>query len=138
MKQEEKMSFVDAIEKEILDLENGKHWSICHCNNLPNKERPIKAIWSFKRKRKPDCMLLKHKARLCAYGGMQQWGESYWETYSPVVNMLTVRLILAIAKIHNLDSKAIDFVLVFPQADFKEDIWMQMPVGSQIDGQTKS
>ena len=109
-----KMSFVDDMDKEILDHKNSEHWSIVHRNTLPNKARPIKAIWYFKRKRKPDGALLKHKARLCANGGMQQWGDSYWETYSPVVNMLTVRLILAIAKIHNLDSKAINFVLAFP------------------------
>ena len=52
--------------------------------------------------------------------------------------MLTVRLILAIAKIHNIDSKAIDFFLAFPQAYLKEDIWMQLPVGFQIDGQTEA
>ena len=126
------------MEKEILDHENGKHWSIVHRNTLPNKAQPIKAIWSFKRKQNPDGELLKHKARLCAHGGMQQWGDRYWETYSPVVNMLTVRLILAIAKIHNIDSKAIYFVLAFPQADLKEDIRMQLPVGFQIDGQTKA
>ena len=51
--------------------------------------------------------------------------------------MLTVRLILAIAKIHNLDSKYIDFVLAFPQADLEEEIWMQLPIGLQIDGQTE-
>ena len=62
----------------------------------------------------------------------------HWETYSPVVNMLTVRLILAIAKIHNIDSKAINFVLALPQADLKEDIWMQLPVGFQIDNQTEA
>jgi hypothetical protein len=53
------------------------------------------------------------------------------------LNMLTVRLILALAKIHNLDSKAIDFVLAFPQADLEEDIWMQLPIGFQVDGQTE-
>ena len=42
---------------------------------------------------------------------------------------LAVRLILAIAKIHNLDSKAINFVLAFPQVDLEEDIWMQLPIG---------
>ena len=119
MKQEDKMSFVDAMEKEILDHENGEQWSIVHRNTLPKKAWPIKAIWSFKRKQNPDGELLKHKARLCAHGGMQQWGGSYWETYSPVVNMLTVRLILAIAKIHNLDSKAINVVLAFPRANLK-------------------
>ena len=138
MRQEDKLSFVDAMEKEILDHEEGCHWSIVHRSTLPNTARPIKAIWSFKRKRKPDGELLKHKARLCAHGGMQQWGDSYWETYSPVVNMLTVRLILAISKRHNLDSKAIDFVLAFPQADLEEDIWMQLPIGFQVEGQTEA
>ena len=124
MKQEDKMSFVAAMEKEIYNHKNGKHWSVVHRSTLPNKTRPIKAIWSFKRKRKPDGELLKHKARLCAHGGMQQWGNSYWETYSLVVNMLTVCLILALAKLHNLDSKAIDLFLAFPHADLEEDIWM--------------
>ena len=89
MKQEDKLSFVDAMDKEILDHKNGEHWSIIHCNTLPNKARPIKAICSFKPKQNPDGELLKHKARLCAHGGMQKWGDSCWETYSPVVNMLT-------------------------------------------------
>ena len=55
---------------------------------------------------------------------MKQWGDRYWETYSPVINMLYVRLILAIAKLHNLNLKAIDFLLAFPQADLEEDKWM--------------
>ncbi len=57
--------------------------------------KPIKAIWSFKRKRYPDGRILKHKARLCAHCGMQTWGEKYWETYAPVVNWLSVRMMLA-------------------------------------------
>jgi len=54
---------------------------------------------------------------VCAHGGMQQWDDNYWETYSPVVSMLSVRILLSIAKIYKLDSKAIYFVLAFPQAD---------------------
>ena len=37
MKQEDKMSFVDAMEKEILDHENGEHWSIVHRNTPPQQ-----------------------------------------------------------------------------------------------------
>ena len=29
-------------------------------------------------------------------------------------------------------------MLAFPQADLKEDIWMQLPVGFQVDGQTEA
>ena len=52
--------------------------------------------------------------------------------------MLSVRLILAIAKLHNLDSKAIDLLLAFPQADLEEDIWMYLPIGFQVDGLTEA
>jgi hypothetical protein len=91
--------------------------------------KTIQAIWSFKRKRYPNGTLNKHKERLCAHGGMQQWGISYWEMHSPVVNMLTVRLLLALCNIHGLHSKSIDFVLAFPQADLDVDIWMKLPMG---------
>jgi hypothetical protein len=85
-----------------------------------------------------DGTLNKHKARICVHGGMQQWGENYWETYSPVVDMLTVRLILAIAHIHKLDSKSIDFVLAFPQAKLDVDIWMDLPLGMVPDHDEKN
>ena len=91
--------------------------------------KTIQAIWSFKRKRYPDGTLNKHKVRLCAHGGMQQWGVSYWETHSPVVNMLTVCLLLALCNIHGLHSKSINFVLAFPQADLDIDFWMELPMG---------
>jgi hypothetical protein len=76
-------------------------------------QKSIKAIWSFKRKRFPEGCLSKHKARLCAHGGMQRWGKTYCETYLPVVNMISVKLLLVMAKIHGLELKTIDFVLVF-------------------------
>ena len=131
MKQDDKIYFVDAKEKEISDHKSGKDWSIFHRDALPNIARPIKSICSFKRKHKSDVELLKHKARKYAHGGMLRWGDIHWETYSPVVNMLTVRLILAIDKLYNLDSKAIDFVLAFPEADLEEDIF-------QVNGQSEA
>ena len=114
MKQHYKVNFVRAMEKEIEDHESRNHRTVVHRSTIPQGAKPIKAIWSFKRKRRPDGTLLKHKARLCAHGSMQQWGGSYWKTYSPVVNMLSVRLLLVVTKIFKLESKAIDVVLAFP------------------------
>ena len=37
------------------------------------KREKIMIIWSFKRKRHLNTTLNKHKARLCCYGGQQQW-----------------------------------------------------------------
>jgi hypothetical protein len=53
---------------------------------------------------------------------MQQWGTNYWGKNSPVVNMVTVHLIQLLAQIYKLDSKAIDFILAFPQAELDVEI----------------
>jgi len=134
MKEKDKAFFVEAMEKEILDHETRNHWTLQSRSTIPSVTKTIKAIWSFKRKRFPDGRLNKHKARICAHGGMQQWGENYWETYSPVVNAMTVKLLLIIAKLHKLESKSIDFVLAFPQADLDIDIWMDLPIGFEPIG----
>jgi hypothetical protein len=60
---------------------------------------------------------------------MQTWGQNYWETYAPVVNWASVCLILAIAKIHGLSSKSIDFVLAFPQADLEILVFIELSIG---------
>ena len=51
--------------------------------------------------------------------------------------MISVRLILTISKIQNLDSKSIDSVLTFPQADLEVEIWIQLPIFFQVDGQNE-
>ena len=52
--------------------------------------------------------------------------------------MLAIRLILVLGKLHKLDSKATNIVLVFPQADLKEDIWMKLPIRFHAEGQTEA
>jgi hypothetical protein len=70
--------FVATMQKEVADHELRNHWTIVHCSTDPKTAKPIQAIsWSFKRKQRPDGTLVKHKARLCAHGGMQQWGANY-------------------------------------------------------------
>ena len=47
-------------------------------------------------------------------------------------------LILLLAQIYKLDSKAIDFVLAFPQAKLDVNIWMYLPIGFQVDTDNES
>ena len=78
-------------------------------------------------------MLQKHKDSLCTHRGMQKWGNNYWKTYPPGVKILSIKHLLSIAKIYNLDPKSIDLVPDFPQVDLKVDIWMYLPIGVQVD-----
>ena len=114
---------------EVNDHETQNHWTLTIRCDLPLGTKTILSIWSFKRKQYPDGTLNKHKARLCAHGGMQTWGQNCQKMYAPVVNLASVRILLAITKIHGLSSRSIDFVLAFPQANLEIPVYMELPLG---------
>ena len=129
MMQDDNKDFVKAMLKEIHSHEDGKHWTMTERSKMPSGTKTVMSIWSFKRKRFPNGELNKHKARICAHGGMQTWGVNYWETYASVVNWASVRLLLIIAKINRLPSKSIDFVLAFTQTELEVPVCMEIPMG---------
>ena len=107
-----------------------------YCNQresgLDIKQHQIMMIWSFKRKRHPDGSLNKYKARLCCHGGQQQWGINYWDTYAPVVSWSSIRILMTIAKLHNMHTKSVDFVQAYPQAELKSTIFLRSPPGVEL------
>ena len=136
LKQEDKSDFMKAMSVEVREHEKRHHWEVVKRSTLPKGTKTIQSIWAFKRKRFPSGLLLKHKARLCAHGGMQQWGINYWETYAPVVNWISIRFLLVLSEIVGLESRAIDFVLAFPQADLDVPVYMEIPLGMEIPNAT--
>ena len=93
----------------------------------------IMAIWSFRQKRDRIMgKVTKYQARICAHGGMQDKCINYWETYAPVVQWMSVRIMLTLAGIENLHKKSIDFVLAYPQADLDVDVYMELPQGFNL------
>jgi hypothetical protein len=133
-KQDDLNDFIVAMSKEVDDHESREHWTPVPRKELPPGTKTIMSVWSFKRKRYPDGRVLKHKARLCAHGGQQTWGVNYWETYAPVVNWFSVRTLMVLSLLNDLETRSIDFVLAFPQADLDVDIYMELPYGFDFDG----
>jgi hypothetical protein len=84
-------------------------------------------VWAMKRKRNPLGEIIKVKARLCAGGHRSIENVDYWDTYAPVVSWSTVRLMIIFALINNWHMESIDFVLAYPQAPIKTDIFMTPP-----------
>ena len=76
---------------------------------------------------------MKHKSRLCANEGMQQWGVNYWETYNIVVNWISVRSRLAIESIHEFPIISIDFLPAFSQSELDVDVFMDITLGMGVD-----
>ena len=60
-------------------------------------------------------MIEKYKARLVAKGYSQQAGVDYFEVFSGVVRLETLRILLAIAAILDLEVEQMDFKSAFTQ-----------------------
>ena len=72
-------------------------------------------------KRYPDGVVKKFKARFCARGDQQLEGVDFFETYAPVVQWTTVRLMLILEVLLPLKSKQGDIIAAFLHADLEEN-----------------
>ena len=60
---------------------------------------------------------------------MQIHGENFWDTYAPVVNWISIRMMLTLSVAQKLYTTSIDFTLAFPQAKTDVTIYMEVPIG---------
>ena len=71
LKLDDKGEFIHAMQEEVEEHFTRGHFEKVH-RSRAGKNKLIRLVWSFKRKRLPDGTFLKYKARLCCHGGMQQ------------------------------------------------------------------
>ena len=107
------LDFLHAAQAEIAAHETNGHWLKVPCSTLPASHNPIPAVWAMKRKICPDGTLIKHKACLCTGGHCQVFELNYWDTYSPVVQWMTVCLLLVIFVLENSPTQQVDLYLPF-------------------------
>ena len=73
---------------------------------------------------------VRYKARFVARGFTQRFGEDYGETFSSVAKMPAVRLLLALAAVHDLELHVVDVDNAFLNADLDEELYLQQPKGA--------
>ncbi|KAD3641087.1 hypothetical protein E3N88_30311 [Mikania micrantha] len=84
---------------------------------------------------KADGSIDKYKARLVIKGFRQKEGFDYFDTYSPVTRITSIRLVLAIAALRNLEVHQMDVKTAFLNGDLEEEIYMEQPEGFSAPGQ---
>ena len=127
LKQPDRLQFLDAMRKELTDHITRKHWKVVPLKHVPAHKTFLPMVWSMKRKRNPLGEITKWKARLCAGGHRSIEFVDNWDTYSPIVSWQTIRLVFTLAIVNNWHIHSIDFVMAFPQADIKTDMYMRPP-----------
>jgi hypothetical protein len=76
--------------------------------------------------------LLRRKARYVIKGYAQSYGVDYFETHSPVVKAKSIRIMLILAAIFDLELKQIDFDTAFLNGKLEEQVYMEQPEGYEI------
>ena len=76
----------------------------------------------FKKKLRPDGTIEKYKARLVDKGYDQKEEEDFFNTYSPVVRLITIQVLLSLAASHGLLVHQMDVKTTFLNGELNEEI----------------
>ncbi|GJZ16905.1 zinc finger, CCHC-type containing protein [Tanacetum coccineum] len=118
----------------------GSQYSYCYCikedprtyNEAMQSRDSCKLLgckWIFKRKMQVDGTIDKFKARLVIQGFRQKEGINYFDTFALVARITTIKLLLALAAIHNLMIHQMDAKTTFLNGDLEEEVYMKQPEG---------
>ena len=119
-----------AMKNEIEALVKRQTWDIMTRNQVPKGEPIVPGTWAFKCKRRPDGTFRKFKARWCVRGDVEtRMNKGNMDTYSPVIQWSSVRLMLIFTILFGLHTQSIDFSNAFAQANMPADtnIYLEMP-----------
>jgi hypothetical protein len=122
----------EAVRSEMDSILANGTWEV---TDRPYGCKPVGCKWVFKKKLRPDGTIEKYKARLVAKGYTQKEGEDFFDTYSPVARLTTIRVLLSLAASHGLLVHQMDVKTAFLNGELEEEIYMEQPDGFVVDGQ---
>ena len=99
---------------EIAALEANHTWTLAP---LPAGKKLIGCKWVYKIKYKVDGSVERYKARLVAKDFTQKEGVDYFETFSLVAKMVSIKVLLAVAAIQGLFLSQLDVNNAFLHGD---------------------
>ncbi|CAI7918422.1 unnamed protein product, partial [Closterium sp. NIES-54] len=94
----------------------------------PPRVNIVDGMWIFRVKRPPGSPPA-FKARYVARGFSQRQGVDYFQTFSPMSKMTTLRVLLHVAAQRDYELHSLDFSTAFLQGSLHEEIWLCRPLG---------
>jgi hypothetical protein len=119
----------EAVKAQLDSLLENNTWEL---KPLPPGKRVIIPIWVFTIKRNGSGDIVKYKARCVANGKTQKWGVDYFETYSPVVKLTSIRILLAWAATSNYLLWHFDIDSAYLYGALDEEVYMTALLVSSV------
>jgi len=119
----------EAITSEVISLLEKGTFIVMDKKEVPPAKPIIKAKWIFKRKVDAFGNFLKHKARLVAKGFLQTFGVDYYDKFSPVTKLSTLRVLLSHAAVYDLELRHVDVCTAFLNGVLDEEVYLAIPEG---------
>ncbi|OWY92138.1 polyprotein [Phytophthora megakarya] len=99
------------------------------------EKHSIGCRWVFAKKRDENGRVIRYKARLVTKGFKQKFGVAFFETYSPVANMNSIRVVLAVCAVNGYTMEQLDADTAFLNSGLKDLVYMDVPpFGIENDG----
>jgi hypothetical protein len=121
----------EAVRSEMDSILSNGTWEL---SKLSFGCKPIGCKWVFKKKLRSDGTIDKYKARLVAKGYTQMEDEDFFDTYSSVARMTTIRVLLSLATSYGLLVHQMDVKIAFLNGEFDEEIYMDQSDGFVLKG----
>ena len=125
---DEVMRSIDSkFQKEAINDELESIMSICTqiLTDLPKGCKPLSSERIFKKKLKADGSIDEVNTRLLVRGNNQKKNIDYFDTYSLVTKVATIRALIALTLLHGLLVHQIDMKTTFLNGDLEEEIYMR-------------
>lgn len=120
--------WLSAMLQEYEALMKNNTWNLVP---LPPNRKPIGCKWDFRVKENADGSINKYKARLVAKGFNQVPGFDFSETFSPVVKLVTIRLIISLALTNQWQLAQLDVNNAFLNGLLHETVYVPQLPGFQ-------
>lgn len=115
------------MESEIKTMHSRDVWKLVE---PPPNIKPVGCRWVYTVKRDENGKIVKFKARLVAQGYTQIRGESYEETFSPVINFSLIRFFFSVlVSLNGWFHTLCDVTGAYLYASLDKEIYMEQPPG---------
>ena len=104
--------------EEIESLRKNQTWQLV---SLPEGQKVVNCKWVFKKKEGiPGVEAPRFKARLVAKGFTQRQGIDFNDVFSPVMKHSSIRILLAMVALYDLELEQLDVKTAFLNGELEE------------------